>query len=439
MNAIDTLVSQNADSDVTYDVIIVGSGIVGLVLACGLQSSGLRIAIVETKTPQQVSERPRAYALSPQSAHIFRALGVWEQIAPAIAHFPKVILSDADYPHRLEFLPEDIGEPAVYYCAEHSVLVRALQQKIAASPTVTCWYETQVREVSYGNDKATLMLSHLQPIEQTVAVNAALVVAADGVHSKLRIEAGIKTIAWDYWQSCITAFVSPTPPHRNIAYEKFWSSGPFAILPLPGNHCQIVWTAPHAEAEAIAALPDHQFITEMQHRYGSQANDLTLLSSPLVFPARLMQSQTYCKPRLALVGDAAHSCHPVGGQGLNMGIRDAAALTQVLQTAQKQHQDIGGLAVLKSYDRWRRYENWLTLLMTDLLTRTFSNHWLPLVILRRAALHGMIAWKPLRQLILRLMTGLWGKLPQLSSFAPPAASTDRRTTHQHYSKSGETA
>jgi len=152
-----------------------------------------------------------------------------------------------------------------------------------------------------------------------------------------------------------------------------------------------------------------------------------------------MQSQTYCKPRLALVGDAAHSCHPVGGQGLNMGIRDAAALTQVLQTAQQQHQDLGCLAVLKSYDRWRRYENWIVLLMTDLLTRTFSNHWLPLVILRRIVLHGMAAWTPLRRLFLRLMTGLWGRRPQLSSFALPAVSVDSRTARQKYSKSGETA
>jgi 2-octaprenyl-6-methoxyphenol hydroxylase len=439
MSAIDPLAPHDADNDLIYDVVIVGGSVVGLVLACGLQSSGLRIAIVEAKTPQQAAGRPRAYALSPQSAHIFRALGLWKQIAPAIAHFPKVVLSDADYPHRVEFSPDDIGEPAVYYCAEHAVLVEALQQKIATFPTVTCWDETQVVAVNYGNDHATLMLNHSQPTERTVAVNATLVVAADGANSQLRIGTGIKTIGWDYWQSCVTAFVSPALPHQNIAYERFWSSGPFAILPLPGNRCQIVWTAPHTEAKAIAALPPTQFIAEMSHRYGNQASNYNLLSNPLVFPVRLVQSQTYCKPRLALVGDAAHCCHPVGGQGLNMGIRDAAALAQVLQTAQQRQQDLGSLVVLKSYDRWRRYENWLVLLMTDLLNRIFSNRWLPLVILRRIVLHGMITWTPVRQLFLRLMTGLWGRQPQLSSFAPLAVSVDRHTTHQNYSKSGETA
>jgi 2-octaprenyl-6-methoxyphenol hydroxylase len=411
MSEMNALAPENATDDITYDVVIVGGGIVGLVLACGLLSSGLRIAIIEEKAPQQVADRPRAYALSPQSAHIFRGLGVWEQFAPAIAHFPKVVLSDADYPHYVEFLPDDIGEPAVYYCAEHSVLVQALQQKVAAFPAVTCWHETQVVEVSYGNDRATLTLSHSQQPERTVAMNAALVVAADSANSKLRIGSGIKTIGWDYWQSCVTAFVSPTPTHQNIAYERFWSHGPFAVLPLPGNRCQIVWTAPHGEAKTIAALPSTQFIAEMSRRYGNQASDLTLLSDPLVFPVRLVQSQTYCQPRLALVGDAAHCCHPIGGQGLNMGIRDAAALAQILQTAQQRQQDLGSLVVLKSYDRWRRYENWLVLLMTDLLNRTFSNHWLPPVILRRIILHGMITWTPLRQLFLRLMTGLWGRQP----------------------------
>jgi 2-octaprenyl-6-methoxyphenol hydroxylase len=415
MNEMNVLLPENAThdvtDDVTYDIVIVGGGIVGLVLACGLQSSGLQIAIIDAKTPQQIADRPRAYALSPQSAQIFRALGLWEQIAPAIAHFPKVVLSDADYPHYVEFLPDDIGEPAVYYCAEHSVLVQALQQKVATFPNVTCWYETQFAEVSYGNDRATLMLNHSQQPERTVAVKAALVVAADGANSQLRLGNGIKTIGWDYWQSCVTAFVSPALPHQNIAYERFWSSGPFAVLPLPGDRCQIVWTAPHSEARAIAALPPTQFIAKMSHRYGNQAGDHILLSEPLVFPVRLVQSQTYCKPRLALVGDAAHCCHPVGGQGLNMGIRDAAALAQVLQTAQHRQQDLGSLVVLKSYDRWRRYENWLVLLMTDLLNRIFSNHWLPLVTLRRIVLHGMITWTPLRQLFLRLMTGLWGRQP----------------------------
>jgi 2-octaprenyl-6-methoxyphenol hydroxylase len=390
----------------SYDVVIVGGGIAGLTLACGLRSSSLNIAIIEAQSAPE--KRPRAYALSPMSARIFQDLGLWEQLAPAIAHFSKVVLSDADYPHCVKFLPGDIAEPAVYYCAEHGVLLAVLQHQIEATTNITTYYETQVLEVCYKADSAELLLSNGQT--QRSQIQTQLVVAADGARSQVREQAGLQMIGWDYWQSCITAFVSPTQPHQNIAYERFWPSGPFAILPLPENRCQIVWIAPHAEAEKLVALPPEQFMAELQNRYGDQAGSLTLLSPPLIFPARLRQSKCYCSHRLVLLGDAAHVCHPVGGQGLNMGIRDAATLAQILQTGQ--HQDLGDLAVLRRYDRWRRYENWVVLLFTDLLNRTFSNTWPLLVLLRRSILHLMIVLSPLRQMLLRLMTGLWGNTPK---------------------------
>ncbi|MBW4431231.1 MAG: FAD-dependent hydroxylase [Pelatocladus maniniholoensis HA4357-MV3] len=392
------------------DVVIVGGGISGLTLACGLQSSGLRILIVEAQQQQQATERSRAYALSPMTSKIFRDLGLWEQIAPKISHFSRVLLSDADYPHRVEFCPKDLGEAAVYYCGEHKVLMAALQQRVATAANITCWYETQVIEVRYAAQTAEVVLENSQGQQR---LRSQLVVAADGVNSQIRSSAGIKTNGWAYWQSCITAFVAPERPHQNIGYERFWSSGPFAILPLPENRCQIVWIAPHAEAQAIVGLPSDQFMSELRRRYGEQMGKLTLLSQPLVFPAQLMQSRRYCQPRLVLLGDAAHCCHPVGGQGQNMGIRDAAALAQVLQTAQQHKQDLGSLAVLKRYDRWRRYENWVVLAFTDILNRSFSNQWLPMVKLRRLVLRLIIYWSFPRRLLLRLMTGLWGRQPQL--------------------------
>ncbi|MDF5708319.1 MAG: FAD-dependent hydroxylase [Nostoc sp. S4] len=393
-----------------WDVIIVGGGISGLTLACGLQSSGLRILVVEAQQQQQATERARAYALSPMTSKIFRDLGLWSQIAPKISHFLQVLLSDADYPHRVQFCPKDLGEAAVYYCGEHGVLMAALHQQVATAANITCWYETQVVEVRYGAETAEVVVENSQSQQR---LQSKLVVAADGINSQIRSSAGIETNGWAYWQSCITAFVAPERLHQNIGYERFWPSGPFAILPLPDNRCQIVWIAPHAEAQAIVALPSDQFITELRRRYGEQMGKLTLLSQPLVFPARLMQSRRYCQPRLVLLGDAAHCCHPVGGQGLNMGIRDAAALAQVLQTAQQHKQDLGSLAVLKRYERWRRYENWVVLAFTDLLNRSFSNQWLPMVKLRRLVLRLIIYWSFPRRLLLRLMTGLWGRQPQL--------------------------
>jgi 2-octaprenyl-6-methoxyphenol hydroxylase len=396
-----------------YDVIIVGGGIPGLTLACGLRGSGLRVAVIEAESEQAVADRPRAYALSPLSARIFRTIGIWEQIAPAIAHFPQVILSDADYPHRVLFTPADLGEPAVYYCAEHRVLQTALRRQASSDPHITCSYETRVQTVTYSDAPRRRWREHLAEViletgQGQQHLSASLVVAADGARSFVRQQAGIKTDGWNYWQSCITAFVSPAQSHQNIAHERFWPDGPFAILPLPDNRCQIVWVAPHQEAEAIAALPPDQFIAAMQNRYGDHSGSLTLLSKPLVFPARLMHSRRYYQPRLALLGDAAHHCHPVGGQGLNLGIRDAATLAQVLLTAQQQQQDLGDVRVLQRYGRRRRFENWVMLLFTDILNRSFSNRWWPMVVLRRGVLRLMIGWSPLRRLMLHLMTGLWG-------------------------------
>ncbi|ASC71671.1 2-octaprenyl-3-methyl-6-methoxy-1,4-benzoquinol hydroxylase [Halomicronema hongdechloris C2206] len=324
--------------------------------------------MIEAQTFAQAAARQRAYAFSLTSAAIFKGLGLWPQVAPQITHFRRVSLSDGDYPRRVVFTPQDAGEEAVYYGAEHGVLMAALQAAVEASETIHCWSPAQVQSVEYGPDQAQLQI---QADDQLWCLSTPLVVAADGMRSQLRQQAGIGSIGWTYWQSCITAILKPAQSHDNTAYERFWPSGPFAILPLPGNRCQIVWTAPHQEAQALIALPREQFMAALQRRYGDQMGALTLVSQPLLFPVRLRQSHRYGLPRLALVGDAAHCCHPVGGQGLNMGIRDAAALAEVLLAAQAAGEDWGSLPVLRRYDRWRRRENWLILGFTDLLNRSF--------------------------------------------------------------------
>jgi 2-octaprenyl-6-methoxyphenol hydroxylase len=185
-------------------------------------------------------------------------------------------------------------------------------------------------------------------------------------------------------------------------------------LPLPNNICRVVWTAPKAEAERIATLDEAEFLLRLKQRYGEQMGELALLGDRSVFPVQLMHSTRYVMPRLALVGDAAHCCHPVGGQGVNLGFRDAAALAQVIQTAHQQGQDFGALHVLRQYERWRTWENLTILGFTDLLDRLFSNNWLPIVVLRRFGLLTLQAVPPIKQLALRLMTGLLGRAPALA-------------------------
>lgn len=417
-----------------YDLIIVGGGIVGLTLASALRSSGLRLAVVETQTPAEAASRERAYAFSLASGEIFKRLGLWSQVSPDITHFNQVCLSDGEFPQVVHFRPQDLGTEAVYYAAEHRVLMAALQASLKDCPNIDYLAPAAVETVQYGAQQVHCEISLSDAADGVsdgitagtpLHCSTDLIVAADGARSPLRQQANIPTFGWKYWQSCITVHLAPEYPHQNIAYERFWPSGPFAILPLPGNRCQIVWTAPHGEAEALLRLPSDQFMAELAQRFGPQMGHLTLLNQPRTFPVRLMQSRHYVRPHLALIGDAAHGCHPVGGQGLNMGIRDAAALADVLAAAHSRGEGIGALPVLKRYEQWRRRENWLVLSMTDFLNRSFSNRWIPLVGLRRLGLVLLEGIPPLKWLALTIMTGRFGRLPRLDHICYKAQSRDK--------------
>ena len=432
---------QPSGSFYDCDLAIVGGGIVGLTLAAALKDSGLRVALIEAQPQSVAAAKGQAYALSLLSSQIFQGIGVWEQLRPRIAPFRKIRLSDADFPQAVHFLPQDLGNKnlanknlankdriaknriaknrspnglgakALGYVGEHRALLETLQTFLDSCPNVRWFCPALVNRAEYHPDGVTL---HLEQQGTCYQLRSRLLVAADGMRSRLRHQANIRTDGWQYWQSCIVATIRPEKPHQNIAYERFWSSGPFAILPLPNNRCRIVWTAPHAEAQALVALDDRQFLVELKRRYGNQMGNLELEGKRFIFPVRLMQSRRYVKPRLALVGDAAHCCHPVGGQGLNMGIRDAAALAQILQAAWKNNQDIGSLRVLKRYERWRKRENLAILAFTDFLVRCFSNRIWPLVILRRLGLLLMGWLRPLKRYFLQLMTGLRGHPPRLA-------------------------
>ncbi|NJO80195.1 MAG: FAD-dependent hydroxylase [Cyanobacteria bacterium RM1_2_2] len=394
-----------------YDVTIAGSGIVGLTLACALKASGLRVALLDAKPRTAGLHQRRAYAITLMSGRIFSGLGIWDQILPHITTFQQIRLADEDCAAVVNLQPEDLGTPELGYVGEHCVLVQALLDALEDAENLTWLSSAEVLHVNYQPDAAELTISIDGAQRQ---IRTRLLAAADGSRSSIRQGAGIGTQGWQYWQSCVTAVIRPEKSHENIAREHFWTSGPFATLPLPHNRCQIVLTAPHAEAQRLLEMSDADFLAELDRRYDGQLGKLELVSQRALFPVRLMQSRAYVQSRLALVGDAAHCCHPVGGQGLNLGIRDAAALAQVIQAAAQRGEEIGDLAVLKRYQRWRQIENLAILGFTDLLDRCFSNRWLPLVVLRRLGLQTMRNVRPLKGLALRLMTGLLGRQPELA-------------------------
>lgn len=394
-----------------YDVAIAGSGVVGLTLACMLKNSGLRVALIDAKPRTTGLNQRRAYAITLLSGRIFSSLGIWDQILPQITTFQQIRLADEHSSAVVNLQPTDLGTKELGYVGEHCVLVKALLDALEAAENLTWLCPAEVTQVNYQTDAAEVTLVMDGQMQQ---IRTRLLVAADGSRSSIRQWAGIKTQGWQYWQSCITAVIRPERSHENIAREHFWTSGPFATLPLPDNRCQIVLTAPHAEAKYWLEVDEAAFLAELDRRYGGQLGKLELVGARALFPVQLMQSRHYVGSRLALVGDAAHCCHPVGGQGLNLGIRDAAALAQILKTAHQQGQDVGDLRILRRYERWRQVENLVILGFTDLLDRCFSNQWWPLVTLRRFGLRLMRQARPLKFIALRLMTGLLGRQPELA-------------------------
>ncbi|MBW4527998.1 MAG: FAD-dependent hydroxylase [Phormidium tanganyikae FI6-MK23] len=394
-----------------YDITIVGGGVVGTTFACALKDSGFRVALIEAELKSQSVSRAQAYSISLLSSQIFEGMGVWQQIRPQVETYKKVRLSDSDCPTTVQFAPRDIGTETLGYVAEHRVLITAIQDLLQTCPNVELFCPAKVVKTEYHSDNAILDVMLNGEVQQ---IRSRLVVAADGSRSPLRQQAGIKTLGWQYWQACVVATLKLESPHDNTAYEWFWKTGPSGILPLPNNRCRIVWTATHTEAEELLALDDRAFISAFKERYGSHFGTPEIEGKRYLFPIQLMHSRKYVLPQLALIGDAAHSCHPLGGQGINMGIRDAAALAQVLQAARERGEDISSLKVLKRYERWRQWENLLILSITDLLNRTFSNQIFPIVQIRRFSLWFLRNMQPIRSIVFRLMSGLTGRAPQLA-------------------------
>ena len=402
---------NSANLKLDCDLVIVGGGIVGATLAAALKNSNFKIIIVEARPLEVAAAKTQAYAFSPLSSRIYEGIGVWDEIFPQIGKYTKIGLSDADYAQKVTFETKDLPGEYLGYVAQHNIVLGALQQHLANCDNINWLCPGEVKNVVTAKNSSTV---EVEVNGKRSSITTKLVIGADGARSRIRNLAGIKTRGWKYWQSCVAFTIKHSDSENNTAFERFWSSGPMGVLPLPGNHCQIVWTNPHADAKALAELDESAFIAKLKNYVPDTFGEIELVSKRMVFPVQLMQCDRYIKPRLALIGDAAHCCHPVGGQGLNLGIRDAASLAQILQAADEKGRDIGAIKVLKRYEGWRKIENLAILGFTDLLDRLFSNSWLPIVAVRRLGLWMMSYLKPLKIFALKLMTGLLGRRPELA-------------------------
>ncbi|NJK59946.1 MAG: UbiH/UbiF/VisC/COQ6 family ubiquinone biosynthesis hydroxylase [Oscillatoriales cyanobacterium SM2_1_8] len=368
-----------------YDVAIAGGGLVGATLACGLGSSGLRVAVIEPNPDLVAGEfgaDGRASAIALGSSHIWQAVGVWEAIAATSATpIHTVRMSDGDFPWTVDLRGADIGCAAVGYIVENAVSLRELWRSLRRHPNIEV-IPARVQGWAAGADVAHLTL---QQGTSTTELTARLVVAADGGHSPLRQMAGIGVRERFYDQTCLVATVRLGTPHGNVAHERFQPSGPFAVLPMGEDRACLVWTVKNTELAEVLALEGDALRSTLRARFGDKlgaaAADLAL-DRPLAtvgrYTPRWRHAHSYVGPRLALAGDAAHTTHPLAGQGVNLGLRDAAALAETILAAAAAGEDWGSAAVLRRYQRRRWWDNLGVISLTHLANRMFSNEIWPL-------------------------------------------------------------
>lgn len=404
--------------DPDYDLIIIGGGMVGASLAISLAEQDLRIAIIESaplrrdaaSTPPNYDDR--AIALSFGSRRIFDGMGLWKDIAPQSTAIQHIHVSDQGHFGftRLDSKQEKVD--ALGYVATARQLGAVLMDKLQQCDNLTIISPSTLSELKLGDDHATAIITRNG--KAPASLTSKLIVAADGGNSHVRRQLDIRTKDQDYGQTAIVANITPAKPHQNVAYERFTRNGPLALLPMPDNRCSLVWTREHGDAQRIMALNDDDFLTELQPCFGKRLGRFIKVGKRHSYPLHLIQAQEQVRNRLVLIGNAAHTLHPIAGQGFNLGLRDVATLAQTITEAQHADHDIGATTVLEAYAQWRERDHRQVIGFTNTLVHTFSNHFPPLALARNLGLVATDVVPPLKHLLARHSMGLAGKLPRLA-------------------------
>ncbi|HYB05425.1 MAG TPA: FAD-dependent monooxygenase [Methyloceanibacter sp.] len=398
-----------------YDVIVAGGGFVGATLALALGAfapKGFRVALVDTEPPDRDKTDPRASALSTASKGLFSVLGIWPELAENAQPITSIEVTDSSLdaalrPHFLGFDDDLRRGHSGAYMIENAELHRPLRFAVAHEPAI----ETFAPE-SVAGYTATLVGVQAQ-LGSGGEIGAKLLIAADGKRSRLREAARIKGVSWSYPQIGIVTTVAHAKPHHGKAVQHFLPGGPFAILPLKGNRSSIVWTEDKATGEAIMAADEATFLAALVKRFGPKLGDIALAGPRQSFPLDFQVARSFVAERLALVGDAARVVHPLAGQGLNIGLRDVAALTEIIVQDVRLGLDIGAASLLERYQRWRRFDSAFSAVVMDGLNRLFSNENAPLRALRDLGL-GVLDDAPwLKRALVREAAGLSGNVPRL--------------------------
>ncbi|MCK4951347.1 MAG: UbiH/UbiF/VisC/COQ6 family ubiquinone biosynthesis hydroxylase [Gammaproteobacteria bacterium] len=397
-----------------YDVLIAGGGMVGASLACALGNSGLKVALIE---PADFPQAPaiddpyglRVSAITLASQCIFQNLGVWDTIkANRISPFREMHTWDAGGDGRIHFDSAEIGEATLGHIIENQLIQAALYQRCRDFENIDIIQQNAVQLYEVGEDQVDLQL------KSGMELKTRLLVGADGRDSDIRKLAGIATTGWEYQQTAVVASVTPEKPHQETAWQRFLSSGPLAFLPLGNGDCSIVWSTTPDEANRLLELPEDEFCQQLEDAFESKLGKILHTGSRAAFPLRLQHATDYVKPRIALVGDAAHAIHPLAGQGVNLGLLDAATLAEVLLQSVEQGKDPGAYGVLRRYERWRKGENLSMMFAMDGFKKVFGSDIAPVRLLRNMGLNFADQVVPLKNQIMIRAMGLQGDFPALA-------------------------
>jgi 2-octaprenylphenol hydroxylase len=407
------LAEQQSNNN-TYDLLIVGGGMVGSALACATAEAGFKVCLLEMREPQREWPKDevdlRVSALTRASQRVLENLGAWERMSQMrISPYNDMEVWDEGGSGRIHFNAAEIGEANLGHIVENRVTQLALWERMESLENIELRYPARVSQLLLDTNPGVILNdgTHLQ---------AKLIAAADGRDSQIRQMAGIETKGWDYDQHAIVATIWPQQHHGYAARQRFMKTGPLAFLPIDDGRCSIVWSTSPQEAEELMGMNDADFCQALTQASEQMLGKINAVGPRGAFPLRLGHAETYIRPGLALVGDAAHAIHPLAGQGVNLGFLDAATLAETVIDAKAKGRDIGSFATLRRYERARKGANMGMLGVMDAFKRTFSNEIPPLKWARNLGLTLADRSGPLKHLMVKRAMGLTGELPSLARY-----------------------
>ncbi|MCW9014707.1 MAG: UbiH/UbiF/VisC/COQ6 family ubiquinone biosynthesis hydroxylase [Gammaproteobacteria bacterium] len=397
-----------------YDVLVIGGGMVGLTLACALgQKTDLKIAVVEALEPGDIQPDDdyelRVSAISRASQQVFTNLGAWDGMqARRVSGYEHMHVWDSTGSGVIHFDAAELGVDALGHIVENKVTQAALLEQLHKIENIDWLCPAKVATIDYHEGSTSVQL------EDGRRLNARLLIGADGASSRVREAAGIHLETAPYHQKGVVCVVKSTRHHAYTAWQRFLPVGPLAFLPLGDGRCSIVWSAQDDEANALVAMDEEAFCRKLEQAFEYTLGAVESVGPRAAFPLIRRHAEAYVKPGLALIGDAAHTIHPLAGQGVNLGILDAASLAQIIINADSNKQDFASYGVLRKFERWRRGENMLMMYSMSGFKNLFSNDRAELSMVRNFGLNLINNLGPIKHKFMRHAMGLEGDLPELA-------------------------